>query len=57
VGSQNPLADLDMTQYALLHRDGKAFLRGRLGGDATATLTTTGTCKMAPQSAATSVVL
>ncbi len=34
--------DLDMTQYALLRKDGKAFLRGRLGGDATATLTSDG---------------
>jgi type II secretion system protein N len=32
-------ADLDITQYALLRKDGKALLRGRLGGDATATLT------------------
>src|SRR5215813_2593623 len=24
--------DLDMTQYALLRKDGKAFMRGRLGG-------------------------
>src|SRR5262249_56853006 len=31
--------DLDMTQYALLRKDGKAFMRGRLGGDATPTLT------------------
>ena len=35
-------ADLDMTQYALLRKDGKAFIRGRLGGDATATLTSNG---------------
>ena len=34
--------DLDMAQYALLRKDGKAFLRGRLGGDATATLTSDG---------------
>ena len=34
--------DLDMTQYALLRKDGKAFIRGRLGGDATATLTSGG---------------
>ena len=34
--------DLDMTQYALLRKDGKAFIRGRLGGDATATLTSDG---------------
>ena len=34
--------DLDMTQYALLRKDGKAFIRGRLGGDATATLTSAG---------------
>ena len=34
--------DLDMTQYALLRKDGKAFMRGRLGGDATATLTRDG---------------
>jgi type II secretion system protein N len=34
--------DLDMTQYALLRKDGKAFIRGRLGGDATATLTNDG---------------
>ena len=34
--------DLDMTQYALLRKDGKALMRGRLGGDATATLTSDG---------------
>jgi len=34
--------DLDMTQYALLRKDGKAFIRGRLGGDAAATLTDDG---------------
>jgi type II secretion system protein N len=34
--------DLDMTQYALLRKDGKAFIRGRLGGDATATLSSDG---------------
>jgi len=34
--------DLDMTQYTLLRKDGKAFIRGRLGGDATATLTSDG---------------
>jgi type II secretion system protein N len=34
--------DLDMTQYALLRKDGKAFIRGRLGGDATATLNSDG---------------
>ena len=34
--------DLDMTQHALLRKDGKAFIRGRLGGDATATLTSDG---------------
>src|SRR5262245_17524008 len=34
--------DLDMTQYALLRKDGKAFIRGRLGGAATATLTNDG---------------
>ena len=34
--------DLDMTQYALLRKDDKAFIRGRLGGDATATLTSDG---------------
>jgi type II secretion system protein N len=34
--------DLEMTQYALLRKDGKAFLRGRLGGDVTATLTSDG---------------
>ena len=31
-----------MTQYALLRKDGKAFIRGRLGGDATTTLTSDG---------------
>ena len=35
-------ADLEMTQYGLLRRDGKAFLRGRLAGDAAATLTSDG---------------
>jgi type II secretion system protein N len=35
-------AELDMTQYPLLRKDGKAFIRGRLGGDATATLTSDG---------------
>jgi hypothetical protein len=35
-------ADLDMTQYALLRKDGKAFVRGRLGGDATTLLTSDG---------------
>jgi type II secretion system protein N len=35
-------ADLDMTQYALLRMDGKAFIRGRLGGDAATTLTNDG---------------
>jgi type II secretion system protein N len=34
--------DLDMTQYALLRKGGKAFIRGRLGGDATTTLTSDG---------------
>jgi type II secretion system protein N len=34
--------DLDMAQYALLRKDGKALIRGRLGGDATATLTNDG---------------
>jgi type II secretion system protein N len=34
--------DLDMTQYTLLRKDDKAFIRGRLGGDATATLTSDG---------------
>ena len=34
--------DLDMTQYTLLRKDGKAFIRGRLGGDSTATLTRDG---------------
>jgi type II secretion system protein N len=34
--------DLDMTQYALLRKDGKAFIRGRLGGDAATTLTDDG---------------
>lgn len=34
--------NLDMTQYALLRKDGKALMRGRLGGDATATLTSDG---------------
>ena len=34
--------DLDTTQYALLRKDGKAFIRGRLGGDAAATLTSDG---------------
>jgi type II secretion system protein N len=34
--------DLDTTQYALLLKDGKASIRGRLGGDAIATLTSDG---------------
>ena len=34
--------DLDMTQHALLRKDGKAFMRGRLGGDAATTLTDDG---------------
>jgi type II secretion system protein N len=34
--------DLDMARYALLHKDGKAFIRGRLGGDAAVTLTSDG---------------
>lgn len=34
--------DLDMSQYPLLRKDGKAFVRGRLGGDAIATLTSDG---------------
>jgi type II secretion system protein N len=34
--------DLDMTQHALLRKDGKAFIRGRLGGDAATTLTDDG---------------
>jgi type II secretion system protein N len=34
--------DLDVTQYALLRKDGKAFIRGRLGGDATAALSSDG---------------
>jgi type II secretion system protein N len=34
--------NLDMTQYALWRKDGKAFIRGRLGGDANATLTRDG---------------
>lgn len=34
--------DLDMTQYALLRKDGKAFIRGRLGGDAATTLASDG---------------
>ena len=34
--------DLDMAQYALLRKDDKAFIRGRLGGDAAATLTSDG---------------
>jgi type II secretion system protein N len=33
---------LDMTQYALLRKDGKAFVRGRLGGDAATMLTSDG---------------
>jgi len=34
--------DLDMAQYALWRKDGKALIRGRLGGDASATLTSDG---------------
>jgi type II secretion system protein N len=30
--------DLDMAQYALLRKDGQAFIRGRLGGDTATTL-------------------
>ena len=35
-------ADLDMAQHALLRKDDKAFIRGRLGGDSAVTLTSDG---------------
>jgi type II secretion system protein N len=36
------LTDLDVAQHALLRQDGRAFLRGQLGGDAVTTLASDG---------------